>query len=195
MITVIPDNDAPVLTGTNTSLEYIENSDAIQLLPDFSVSDVDDTSASAIVQIVASDDDGDVLVVDPADSDVVVTSANTENGDLLSAAISARTHAELESKLGKVYFNSTSHKPAVRTRTVKVTITDEKSSGDTATAATAVFERLVDVTPVNDGPVLELSGNVDQVFVEDNSPVTVLEPSGSVSITDADDSTMSRLVV
>ena len=99
---VVGDNDAPEVEGTTTDLVYVENAAAEGLFLDLSISDLDDVTVTATIEITGADLNGDVFVLTSADADVVVYAADAGSTASPRVVVGACSLADMEDKLAKV---------------------------------------------------------------------------------------------
>jgi hypothetical protein len=188
-INVTAVNDPPVLSGTAASVSFTEKGAPITVSGAAAVADPDNQRlASATVAITGGTfaGDGDVLAASTAGTSITASyNAATETLSLTGSDTLAHYQAVLDS----VTFNSTSANPtnfgANPTRTVTWTLNDGSASNATGTASTTI-----NITAVNDPPVL--SGTANAAFTENGAAVT-LSPAAAVS--DPDNQTLASATV
>ncbi|WP_175517136.1 beta strand repeat-containing protein [Planctomicrobium piriforme] len=151
-----------------------ESSDVLSILPG-------GTGAAAI-----SIDNGNQIVV--AGTTVIGTFTGGTNGTPLVVTLNANaTAARTQALLRRIAFSNTSDSPSALPRTASVTLTD--GDGQASQAVT----KTINVTPVNDAPVLGgISGS--GTYAENGSPF-VLAPNGTVADIDSLDFNAGKLIV
>ena len=144
-------NDAPVLDTTEPALSYAENAGPVAVDPGITASDADSpTLAGASVQITEN------LV--PGEDELAFTDQNgitgfyDEETNVLFLTGSASV-ADYEAALRSVTYANDSENPSPATRTVSFRIDDGEPSNNASDPVT----RDVEVTPVNDAPVVATS--------------------------------------
>ena len=152
-VSVMPVNDAPALSGVETSaLAYVENDGSKVVSASLLVSDVDfitdDHLESATVRISQGKRAGDVL--EYTSTGMGISGQYNESTGALTLVGSAAV-SDWQSALRAVTFSSSSEDPTgtqqSSSRTVAFVISDGNASSN-------VVERSVSVMPVNDAPVL-----------------------------------------
>jgi hypothetical protein len=144
-LTVAPGNDAPVLSGIETTLlAYVENGAATAITTTTTVTDADDTNIeSAVVSITANYQNGqDILAFTSANG---ITGAWTAATGVMSLNGSA-TLASYQAAIRSITYHNTSDNPSTQTRTVSFMVND-------GNVYSTVVTRQITVTAVNDVPV------------------------------------------
>ena len=165
-VTVIPVNDAPVITTSGGSASFVEGANVastpVVIDSALTLSDVDNaTLASATVSITGGFQSGqDLLVFTNNGSSMgnISASYNTASGELtLSSAGGTASVAQWQAALRSVTYSNSSDAPTTATRTVSFVVSDGAADSNAA-------DRTVTVTAVNDAPVNSVpsSQNVDQ---------------------------------
>ena len=177
-------NDAPVLASAETSaLSFTEGGSATAITSALTVSDVDDTNIeSATVQITSNlDNSEDVLAFTTQNG---ITGSFTSSTGLLTLSGSA-TLANYQTALRSVtYQNTDTDNPSTSQRTVTFTVNDGDSDSNTQT-------RTIDVTRVNDAPVLSSSNTSLSFAMGDAAKVL----ASTVAVTDVDDTNIESATV
>ena len=185
-INVTPVNDAPVL-ATGSVLNYTENDPATAIDTLITVNDVDNaTLASATVAITGNYTSGeDVLgFVNGAGMGNISGSWNAGTGVMtLTSAGSTATTAQWQSALQSVSYSNTSDNPSALVRTVSYTVNDGAANSNTVSST-------VNVTPVNDAPVLA-TGSV--LNYTENDPATAIDTL--ITVNDVDNATLASATV
>ena len=177
------------ITGGPAVLQYVENQAATAIAPALTVSDIDSsTLASATVKIAgnlhASEDVlGFINNNAAAFGNIAASAYDAANGLLtLTSAGATASVAQWQSALDAVtYFNS-SDDPSSQTRTITFTLDDGAAQNNLGTATA-----FVDVTPVNDPPVVH-GGPVTGQLAEDDTP-SQQTVTGQLTSTDPDTAT------
>ncbi|PNY36817.1 hypothetical protein C2E31_10670, partial [Rhodopirellula baltica] len=145
-ITVSNVNDAPVASAIEGStLSYTENAGAVAITSTLSLTDVDDTNLeSAVVQVSGNYVNGqDVLGFTNQNG---ITGSWDSSTGILTLTGTASV-ANYQTALRSVTYTNNSDAPSTSQRTVTFTVND----GDIASNSQS---RTIDVTPVNDAPIL-----------------------------------------
>jgi VCBS repeat-containing protein len=182
-INVISVNTAPTITAGAT-LSYTENQAATAIDTTVTVSDPDTaTMAFATVQITGNYVNGeDVLSF--ATIGAISGSFNAATGTLTLTGTD--TVANYQAALRTVKYNNTSDNPSALARTVSWTIDDGDPSNHLSNTATST----INVTPVNDPPVLTVASTLGYT---ENDAATAISPLATV--TDPDNTTMAGATV
>jgi gliding motility-associated-like protein len=171
-ITVAPVNDAPVISGTLTALAYTEGDGAVLLDNAILVSDFDNTNiASATISITTNFQ---------ASEDVLVfVDQNGITGNYLSGVLTlagSATLADYQTAIQSITYENTSDNPSPLTRTVSFIIND-------GTLGSVPFTRDIEITPVNDPPVV--SGTITALAYTEGDGIVLLDNLLTVSDTDS----------
>jgi hypothetical protein len=185
LIAVTPVNDRPVLDATDTTLAYTENEGFAAIDPDISAADPDsDTFAGATVQITgnySSSEDG--LGFD--DQSGITGSYDSENGILTMSGTALVS--DYQAALRSVRYLNASDNPSTATRTVSFQADD---GGGTANLSDPVT-RDIDITPVNDAPIVTTTA--DSTVHTKGGPSTVVD--AGVTVADVDNETIASAEV
>ncbi|KIQ23265.1 hypothetical protein RT97_25870 [Variovorax paradoxus] len=182
-ITVVPVNDAPVLS-TGSTISYTENGAGTAVAPSITVADVDNaTLASASVAITGNFAAGqDILafVNVPATMGNISGTYNAATGVMtLSSAGNTATTAQWQAALRAVQYSNSSDNPSTAARTVSYTVNDSALNSNVVTST-------VNVTAVNDAPVL--SGGSTVTYTENGAATAV---NGAIVVSDLDNATLA----
>jgi VCBS repeat-containing protein len=167
---VVPDSP-PVLTAGKT-LSYTEGAAATVIDNSITVADADNTTlASATAQITSNcDSSQDVLSFTNQNG---ITGAYTAASCLMTLTGSASL-ANYQSALRSVKYNNTSGNPSTAARTVTWI-------GNDGTAASAAVTSTINVTAVNDAPVLTAGGTLGYIRGAAATPIDT-----TVTVSDVD---------
>jgi hypothetical protein len=174
-VNVIAINDAPIISvGTLSS--FTENSAAVSVFPDLTLSDIDSASIQgAILRITGGYlPNSDLL-------SLVNTSTISANWNTTTATLSLVGDAsitEYETALRQIRFSSSSDNLIDTTRSFLLEVTD--SAGAKASTTLANFS----ITPVNDSPVVNLSSSIN--VGEDTSVTFLSSLMGNLRVADVD---------
>ena len=174
-IEIVPANSAPTLsTATSTALTFIENGAALTVLPDISITDVDNTSfTAASVRI-----DGNFSAIEDILSFTsvpgIVGNYGATNGELTFSGVA--TKADYETILQSVNYTNTSDNPITTTRVIQFSVQDGNATSD-------VISRSVHIEPANDAPALSNIENLAAIFIENDQPLNI---TGNLTIADID---------
>ncbi|WP_077592468.1 tandem-95 repeat protein [Polaromonas sp. A23] len=149
-------NDAPILdldgsvAGTGYVAAYTENGTGVQITDsDMTLSDDATNLASATVTLT-NWQAGDVLAIGSIPAGITYTLSGPNNNILTLSG--AATVADYQVALRAITYSSTSENPNTTPRTITVVVNDGLVDSGTATTT-------VNVTAINDAPVLDLDGN------------------------------------
>ncbi|HKO59369.1 MAG TPA: Ig-like domain-containing protein [Thermoanaerobaculia bacterium] len=180
-ITVVNVNDAPVVTPSVPSITYTENAAAMTLDGGITVTDADSANLTgATISITANFQGGaDVLSFTPVGS--VTGSYNAGTGVLtLSGTDSV---ANYQTALRSVQYANSSDNPSASPRTISWVATDGTTPSTPVTTT-------VNVTPVNDAPVLTVGGTLN--YTESQPPQPL---NASLTVTDADSANLTGATI
>jgi hypothetical protein len=180
-ITVVNVNDAPIVTPTVPAITYTENAAATTLDGGITVTDVDSANLTgATITISANYQSGaDVLSFTPVGS--VTGSFNAGTGVLTLSGTD--TVANYQTALRSVKFVNTSDNPSAAARTITWVGTD-------GTTPSTAANTTVNVTPVNDAPVLTVGGTLNYTESQPAQPL-----NASLTVTDADSANLTGATV
>ncbi|MBS0473508.1 MAG: hypothetical protein JSR60_20745 [Proteobacteria bacterium] len=179
-------NDAPVISGAGNTIGYTEQASAVALDGAIALTDPDSaTLTGASVTISSGYTAGDVL--------------NFINQSGITGSYNAATHvltlsgsaslANYQAALRSVTYSSTSDNPTASsaTRTVTWQVDDGQSANHTSNTGTTT----INVTGVNDAPVISGAGNTIG-YTEQASAVTL---DGAIALTDPDSAALTGATV
>lgn len=184
-VTVNPINDAPVLTAVGAPLAaigYGENGAAVTIIPDFTITDVDDTDMESLYFAINTISSQDEITYDLPDGITATEQDNLGKHEIIFNGNA--TIADYEALMESIKYRNTSDKPAPLTREFEFTIND----GD---ANSAVVTRDLNITPTNDAPEVEVS---TPAFIYNENDGAVAINIGA-SIEDSDDDNLSGAVI
>jgi len=205
-VSVVPVNDAPVMSASSGTTAFVEADNAtstpVAVDSGITVSDVDNTTlASATVSVTGSFHSGeDVLAFTNTSSAIygnIGSSYDASRGVLsLTSSGGTATVAQWQSALRAVTYSNTSENPSTDTRTVSFSVNDGADSNAAVTKAVsvaAVNEAPVNGVPgpqsLNEGGSLVFSaGNGNQITISDvdagSNPVevTLTATNGTISL-------------
>ena len=173
-------NNAPMITGGDTS-SYPEQGAAIVVDETISLTDLDDTQVTrATVQISNGLTEGDLLQL-PEQSSGITASYDNVTGVLTLSG--SATVEEYQIALRAVTYSSSSDDPTVNaaSRTITWSVTDANS--DQVGAATGTGIATIDVTAINDEPVVA-QGEATLTYIE-NGDASIID--GTITLSDLDD--------
>ncbi|HBH53145.1 MAG TPA: hypothetical protein DDY91_14750 [Planctomycetaceae bacterium] len=192
-VAVTPVNDIPKLTVSAGSVTYVENAAAVIIDSNLQATDADspDFAAGVLTISFASGQATTDRLVIVSQGQISVSGANvlsggvtvgtftggfTTNGPLSITFNPSATPAIASLVAQSIGFRNSGDNPGSTTRVVKFVVTD----GDGGTSV--AVNRSVNVTPVNDAPVITASTAVTS-YTENAVPVVV---DGSILLADAD---------
>ncbi|MBS9770882.1 MAG: DUF4347 domain-containing protein, partial [Trichodesmium erythraeum GBRTRLIN201] len=199
-------NDAPVLdldgnnSSTATGSDYIttftEGGGAVAIGDsDVSITDADDINIESATITLGSRPDGDtvesLLVNGTLPTGITASSYNSTTGVITLTG--SATLAEYQTAIAQIQYNNTSENPNTTDRTVTVVVNDGNVDSNTATTT-------INITPVNDAPVLDLDGDNSTTTGSDyittfTEGTAVNIGDSDVSITDVDDSNIESATI
>ena len=174
-------NDAPVLATTTGSISYTENGSSVIIDDAAGVTDIDDAQITGgTISLTNGFTTGDELAATTTNTNVS-TSYDSSTGVLTLSGTD--TVANYQTVLRSATYISTSEDPtsASRSRTVTFTLSDSNSDGVGAQSGST--SRNIDITAVNDPPVVATtSGSI--AYTENASEITI---DSAAAISDSDD--------
>jgi hypothetical protein len=174
-------NDKPIVTTTSGALAYSEGDGAVAVDDGVDVTDADSTSLTgATVQIsgnLAPDEDALAVSEQNGISGFYESSSGTLT---LSGTASV---ADYEAALRSVTYENSSDAPSTATRTVTIQVDDGATSNNLSDPAT----RDVEVTSVNDAPVVSTSDGSTAYTIGDSSGTAI---DAGLTTSDADDASL-----
>ncbi|MDO9173471.1 MAG: hypothetical protein Q7V62_01630, partial [Actinomycetota bacterium] len=160
---------SPVLGGGGATRTYAENGPPVAINPVITVTDPDSaTLGSATVSLGASFVAGDVLsfVADTSTMGSSFSAAYDGNGTLtLTSAGATATQAQWQAALAVVGYSTTSDAPVTTPRAVSFVVRDASSNASNAVTTT------VNVSPVNDAPVISDASRTVSAIENSRIPV------------------------
>ena len=181
-LTVVPQNDDPVLEAINPDiLVYTENSGPLIIADSIRVTDEEDDSlVAAVVAIDSGYTSADSLVFVNTES---ITASLADGTLTLTGVASVAAYQEA---LRSVTFQNTSDQPETPPRTVRFEVTDA-----TGGRSNPLF-RVIEVVPVEDTlQIVDLEP--DPLYFPIGAPPVIV--SRTVRVDDPDSETMDRLVI
>ena len=153
LIGVIPENDAPVVTGSGVT--FTEGDAAVSIVKGLAISDVDNTTLIKAVVTVSGLGAGDhVAFTGSLPSGVALTSGEMANGAQSFTLTGTATLAQYQALISKFQFSNASDAPVEGPRTVTVAVTDAGGLDHArAPEQTTTYTSTLDVHAVNDAPV------------------------------------------
>jgi len=166
-----------------TQVLYTENTAPVVISSTIGLTDVDDTQLeSAIVTITSNFTPGEDILGFNAQSGISGTYNQSSGTLILSGTASV---ADYEAALRSVTYNNSNDNPSTLTRTIEFVVND----GD---ADSNLLSRDVEVTPVNDAPVLASIESAPAFHTENVLPTGL---TGNLSINDVDDSNIESATI
>ena len=177
-ISVVNTNDVPVITLSQFETTFIENGDALVLDEFLQVSD-EDTNPSiqtAYVQLTAVDTDESISFQNGTQNIQSINNTFLE----ITLSLSVETVQEIFRTIQYIHL---SDNPTGGVRIITFTVIDDNDARGTA-------QFTLNVLPVNDRPVVELSNTVF-TYQEDSPPILI---GNVITLSDVDSSTFSRML-
>ena len=183
-ISIAPVNDAPVLSGIETTpATFTENSASLTITGSTTVSDADDITIDGATIAITSNFARGEDMIDFANRFGITDVYDRNNGVLTLRG--AATLAQYQTALQSIIFQNTSDDPSDLTRTISFTIHDGDANSNTVT-------RDIDLTPVNDAPILSAIETQPALFTENAAPLDI---TSNLTLTDVDDSDIESATV
>ncbi|MBF7144109.1 MULTISPECIES: retention module-containing protein [Pseudomonas] len=175
-ISVIPENDAPVVTGSPT--QFTEGDSATSIVKGLAISDVDNTTLKQAVVTVDHLGAGDSLAFSGSlPAGVKLTVGDVVNGTQTFTFSGTASIATYETLISALKFSNATDNPAEGVRNVTVAVTDVGGLDQArAPAVTTEYKSTLTVTAVNDAPVItHQDGRTDttnfgNTFIETPAP-------------------------
>lgn len=169
-------NDPPALTGSGGTVSYTENTSPVAVDDALTIADLDDAALTGATVALAGYWNGEDQLAF-TDQLGITGSWNPVTGTLtLSGSASV---ADYETALRSVTYVDTSDAPQTAARTATITVDD-------GTDPSNAVSRAIVVVPVNDLPVVTLSGSA-VTFTEDDAPVAL---DATATVADDDDASL-----
>jgi len=184
-IAVTAVNDAPVVTATATALAYTENQAGTAIDPALVLSDVDSTTLSSATVTLSSGFASGQDVLAFTNQNGITGSYNTGTGVLSLSGVASL--ANYQTALRSVTYANTSDNPSATTRTATFLVNDGSASSNTGSAT-----RNINVTAVNDAPVITSNGagNTASASIAENTTAVT-----TVLATDPDNVSLTYSIV
>lgn len=192
-VDVTPVNDSAILdlngdgTGSGRTVSFVEDSVPVSLLAEAAtLTDADGTLlVSATAQLAPQPDGASETLSAVTDGTNLTVQFDPATGTL--SIIGQSDGATYLDVLKTLAYQNTSQDPVTSPRSIQITLNDGQDESPAVTVT-------VDVTAVNDPPVLDLNGSGDGtdrtvLFPLDEGSVVVAAPD--LTVTDADDDTLS----
>ena len=171
MVTVTPINDPPVIDSMAdpTAIQYIEESPAVEVLPDAILSDSDNNTLSYLTVTISGLADGELeslSFTDPSSEQVLQVTQTSLSPDTRQYTFSFTSSSTLElfqQLLSSMSYRHSSPEPTAGVRSITMSVSDGQAvSNDVIT--------MINVTLVNDNaPVFTSGGPVLQATVPENT--------------------------
>ncbi|HAT50935.1 MAG TPA: hypothetical protein DCS88_11460 [Alphaproteobacteria bacterium] len=187
VVSVTGVNDAPIMTAGGT-LNYTENQTATPFDTTFTITDIDNTSMAGATVTISSgyqnDSDGtDTLAFTNTSSITGSWSATTGVMTLTGSA----TKADYVTALKSITYYHDGDNPLTAVRTISTTVSD-------GTVSSAAVTSTVNMTAVNDAPVLTAPTTVETYTEGDDSTVSI-DSDAQLTLTDAESSQIQGATV
>ena len=180
-VNVTPVNDAPVVTASDGSTTYVEETPGIDVDPDLTVSDVDDANLEAAqVRISSGFEAGDELVF----TDTASIDGDYDSGTGVLTLTGTATVADYETALRSIQFSHTGDEPTP-SRTVEFVVNDGDVDSGAGTKSIDI------VPPPNQAPVVTASEE-STPYLEGGPDVPV---DAAIAVSDEDDTSLEGATV
>ena len=175
-------NDAPVVSTTGGALAYLENAGAIALDGGLTVTDSDNATLTGATVTFTANYAGGQDILSFTDQSGITGNWNAGSGTLtLSGASSV---ANYQAALRSITYTNNSDNPSTATRTVSFAVSDTTATSSAAT-------RDINITAVNDAPVLASIEGAALAYTENGSSLV----TSSITIADVDNAVLSSATV
>lgn len=183
-IFVSPVNDPPIISGVEgPALPYTENDGALAVTNSIVVTDIDNTHLhSATVKITGNHHPGEDVLVHAAVSGV------SGNWDALTGILSfngVATLSDYQALLRSVSYQNTAEDPSSLSRQIEFTVND-------GTIDSAGVTRTVQITPVNDAPLLSSIETSNLSYLENGGSIAI---TSTIELSDVDNTLVDSAVV
>jgi len=178
----------PTVTLTESTVNFLESAGTSAFL-DGATIDNDGEDVSVVITLTNPDWDNDGL--ESSDGNAVVTIGDEDTGVKPSIAFPASAVADMATSLETVSFTNSEDSPSLTSRSVELTVTDERTGAavDAVTTTTVTITMEAD----NDAPQLAITAATNS-YTEDGAKQKILA-GATVTLTDPDDVGMSKLEV
>jgi hypothetical protein len=181
IVNITPVNDAPVLVGSGGSISYTEKDSAIVIDPAITLADVDGAIITNATVAITGNFAGPEDVLGFVNQLGITGSYDSGTGVLTLTGSSSL--ANYQTALRSITYRDTSDNPSLSPRTISFTAGDGLSSNPVT--------RTINITPVNDAPVLVGSGG-SVGYTEKGSAIVV---DSGITLTNVDGSTITNATV
>jgi VCBS repeat-containing protein len=162
-------NDAPTVQIQTAALTFTENSAPVLVAPNVALTDVDSTQFSAATVRLSKAQAGDVLSA--AASDLIASSyqLDTVTGIGTLTLTGQASLDQYKAALQSVAYSNTLDNISDVSRRVEISVTDVSNAKLGKPQVSAIVERGLEVTPVNDAPLVQISSTVAEFTEAMNS--------------------------
>jgi len=182
VIDIQPVNDAPVLATIEAiPAVYVENGTSTGITGNLSISDLDDAEIESATVIISNN-------YVPGEDTLSFNSQFGITGSFSGGTLAlsgTATLVEYATVIHSVVYSNSSQDPSAATRTVSIAVND----GD---VDSNLLSRDIEITPVNDAPVLSTIEVMPAIFVENGTAAGI---TGNLSINDADDTLLESATI
>ena len=187
-INVTAVNDPPVIdldaddssgaTGNNYRTTFTEKGSAVAISDtDVSITDPDNTNIASATITLTNRQASDVLAAGTIPAGITATAYDPATGKITLTG--SASLASYQTAIRAITFNNTSNNPSITPRTVNVVVNDGTANSNTATTT-------INVTAVNDPPVIDLDADDSSGATGNNYRTTFTEKGSAVAISDTD---------
>jgi hypothetical protein len=180
-VSVLPVNDAPVLSSSATPATFTEDAAAVVVNNSVIIADVDNTTFySAKVKITDFQAGQDKLALPSGTSGIgdIIATFNSTTGELSLSSASHATLAQWQTALSAVTYANTSQAPTGTSRNIEFTLNDGEFNSN-------VLTQTLDVVAVNDAPHITLAAPTQSVR-QDTTLTFSAANHNLISISDVD---------
>ncbi len=183
-VDVVPQNDAPTITGVDGILNYDENDPATTVEATVTLGDVDSTNLNrAEVEIIAP---GCQLAEDRLEVAGATCTANsltcTQTNNCTLTITGTRPLASYDTVLQAITYRNISSNPSTAARTVRYRVRDDSN------AYSGYDSKTINVIADSDAPTI--SGVDGTLNYDENDPATTID--GTVALADVDSTNLNR---
>jgi len=183
-INIIPSNDKPTIDPIEpAAANYVENGSGVSITQALNIEDSDDINIEGAVVTLDVRAPGDELIYTGNNATITGSTYDPTNGQLKLNG--PATIAEYETAIESIEFRNTSDNPTSTLREVTIVVDD----GD---LFSNVVKRNIQVTPLNDDPIIDNVEGFNASFQEGDAPLQVTQ---TLNIEDPDGTTIDKAVI
>ncbi|CAN2048059.1 hypothetical protein GMMP1_550002 [Candidatus Magnetomoraceae bacterium gMMP-1] len=182
IIIIIPVNDAPVLLGADEVIAYTENSDAIAIAYDITITDIDDTHIEKARISISENYHSDQDILSFADTANITATWNAAAGMLTLTGNDTKENYKIA--LNSVKYQNSSDDPDISDRTINFIVNDGDADSNAIT-------QTITIIAINDPPVLTGAGG-STAYTENSNPIIAAD---NITLIDPDNLNLIGAVI